>query len=283
MARLTAAPVYKDIIQSHDLSAGTYAVVSIEAPFKSNIEDAHNEDSYLICEPSDGSTILAIADGAGGYSGGKEASRLAISLLRASLDSGKTNGATYRNQILDAIEACNERLTKNSNGATTIAVVELVASVMRPYHVGDSSIMVVGQRGLKKFQSVPHSPVGYGIESGYLDAEVSHTHDDRHWVSNLVGQKEMRIEVGAPFELAPYDTLMICSDGLTDNLPVDQIVCCIQNGPIDQALGKLVSLAITAMAKENGHPDDLTIMLYRRAYKINSTKVTESISCTNIP
>ena len=67
MARLTAAPVYKDIIQSHDLSAGTYAVVSIEAPFKSNIEDAHNEDSYLICEPSDGSTILAIADGAGGY------------------------------------------------------------------------------------------------------------------------------------------------------------------------------------------------------------------------
>ena len=93
----------------------------------------------------------------------------------------------------------------------------------------------------------------------------------------------MRIEVGAPFELAPYDTLMICSDGLTDNLPVDQIVCCIQNGPIDQALGKLVSLAITAMAKENGHPDDLTIMLYRRAYKINSTKVRESISCTNIP
>ena len=60
------------------LSAGTYAVVSIEAPFKSNIEDAHNEDSYLICEPSDGSTILAIADGAGGYSGGKEASRLAF-------------------------------------------------------------------------------------------------------------------------------------------------------------------------------------------------------------
>ncbi len=127
--------------------------------------------------------------------------------------------------------------------------------------------MVVGQRGLKKFQSVPHSPVGYGIESGYLDAEVSHTHDDRHWVSNIVGHKEMRIEVGAPIELAPYDTLMICSDGLTDNLPIDIIESFIHKGPIEEALKQLTGLAITAMLKEGGHPDDLTMMLYRRAYR----------------
>ena len=270
MARLTAEPDYKECIQNHQLVTGTCAVVSTKAPYKSNIRDAPNEDSYLICEPCDGSAVLAIADGAGGYSGGKAASRLAISLLRTCLASSKTNGATYRNQILDAIESCNERLTKSGKGATTIAVVELVGSSMRPYHVGDSSIMVVGQRGLNKFQSVPHSPVGYGIESGYLNAEVSHTHDDRHWVSNLVGQKEMRIEVGAPFELAPYDTLMICSDGLTDNLSLEKIESCIHKGPIDEALKHLVGLAITAMAKEGGHPDDLTIMLYRRAYSRNS-------------
>lgn len=272
MARLTAGPAHNESIQNHQLATGTCAVVSIEASYKSGIRDAHNEDSFLICEPCDGSTVLAIADGAGGYSGGRAASRLAISLLRACLDSGKMNGSTYRNQILDAIETCNERLTKSGKGATTIAVVELVGSAMRPYHVGDSSIMVLGQRGLNKFQSVPHSPVGYGIESGYLNAEVSHTHDDRHWVSNLVGQKEMRIEVGAPFKLAPYDTLLICSDGLTDNLPLDVIERCIHKGPIDEALKHLVGLAITAMAKEGGHPDDLTIMLYRRAYSGSSAE-----------
>ncbi len=272
MARLTAEPDYKECIQHHQLVTGTCAVVSIEAPYKSNIRDAYNEDSYLICEPGDGSAVLAIADGAGGYSGGKSASRLAISLLRDCVASAKANGTSYRNQILDAIESCNERLTESGQGATTIAVVELIGSVMRPYHVGDSSVMVVGQRGLKKFQSVPHSPVGYGIESGYLNADVSHTHDDRHWVSNLVGQNEMRIELGAPLELAPYDTLLICSDGLTDNLPLEIIERCIVKGPIDEALKHLVSLAITTMAKEGGHPDDLTIMLYRRAYTRNAVK-----------
>ena len=246
-------------------STGSCMAYSIAAPYKFEDNKAHNEDAYLICEPFKGCTVLAVADGAGGYQGGKMASSLAISLLRTYLESADPSAGSCRNQILDAIEACNAQLICRGEGATTIAVVEIQGSVIRPYHVGDSSIMVVGQRGLSKFQSISHSPVGFGIESGYIEADSAHQHDDRHWVSNLVGQKEMRIEVGAAFEMSQYDTLLVCSDGLTDNLSVFEIIESSRKGPLDYAMDVLANSAATAMLQTQGHPDDLTVLLYRKA------------------
>ena len=37
--------------------------------------------------------------------------------------------------------------------------------------------IIVGQRGVLKWKSTPHSPVGYAIESGMMDEDEAMTHD----------------------------------------------------------------------------------------------------------
>ncbi len=134
--------------------------------------------------------------------------------------------------------------------------------------MGDSEIVVVGQRGRLKLQTVSHSPVGYAVEAGMLDGEEALHHDERHLVSNLVGSAEMRIEVGSPLALAPRDTVLLGTDGLFDNLVFYEIVEAIRVGPLERAAQELAEAALKRMQEpvegQPSKPDDLTFILYRR-------------------
>ncbi len=58
---------------------------------------------------------------------------------------------------------------------------------LRPYHVGDSTNLLTGQRGKLEFAMISHSPTGYAMEAGVLGEEEALVHEDRHDVSNLLG------------------------------------------------------------------------------------------------
>ena len=90
--------------------------------------------------------------------------------------------------------------------ATTLTVVEIEGESVRPFHVGDSFMLITGQRGKVKSRTIPHSPTGYAVASGLLDEKEALHHDERHVISNVIGSAEMRIDVGSPIELAPKDT-----------------------------------------------------------------------------
>ena len=154
---------------------------------------------------------------------------------------------------------------------TTLAVVEVAQGLMRPYHVGDSMILLVGQRGRIKHQSIPHSPVGYALESGLLDERDAMVHEDRHIVSNLVGMEEMRIDVGPPTRMGRRDTVVLASDGLSDNLHLEEIIETVRKGPMPGAAARLAEHATQRMkAATEGHPskpDDMTMVLFRPGAK----------------
>jgi serine/threonine protein phosphatase PrpC len=87
-------------------------------------------------------------------------------------------------------------------------------------------------------------------------------------VSNLVGQNDMRIELGSTLALSDHDTVVLASDGLFDNLSPPEIVDIVRKGPLGEAANHLRDAAMGRMqAKEPGapsKPDDLTFLLYRR-------------------
>ncbi len=70
--------------------------------------------------------------------------------------------------------------------------------------------------------------------------------------------------------MSPRDTLLICSDGLSDNLSTDEIIAIIRCGPLDQSMQKLIDLATSRMnslgrqAPHPSKPDDLTMIAFRR-------------------
>jgi len=248
------------------LESGFCAAFSAPSPDK----QTPNEDAAAVVSINGQSTILVVADGMGGLPAGEQASCLAIRKLLASLRQAPQEDPSLRTAILNGIEAANLAISDLGVGAgTTMAIAEIQGHKVRPYHVGDSMVLVVGQRGKIKLQTVSHSPVGYAVEAGLLDQTEAMHHEERHVVSNVLGTANMRIEVGATIELAPHDTLLLASDGLFDNLHIEEIVERIRKGPLDHVMQTLATDCRRRMeTPEQGQPskpDDLTFVAFRRA------------------
>lgn len=250
---------HMDNAELHDFCNGQVAVFSRTSPAKSTV----NEDSCALIESTDsGHGILVLADGAGGHAAGDRASALAVENLAHSAARSMHDNA--RITILDAIEHSNtELLSLGTGSATTLIVIELQENRARAYVVGDSTALITGQRGLVKFQSIAQSPVGYAIESGIADESDMRASEDRHFVSNLLGMADMHITIGPWVSLAARDTLLVCSDGLTDNLFVDTIIDTVRKGSLPAAAEQLHIRARQQMQTTGGHADDLTFMLFR--------------------
>lgn len=247
-----------------ELPQGSVSVRSIRSPDK----ETQNEDSAAVIPLSSGALVLAVADGVGGSPSGAEASKTAVKILKRSLSGADLGRDNLRTAILDAVESANKSLlASGKRGATTLVIAELAADSLRCYHVGDSELIAVGQRGAMKARIIPHSPTGFAVEAGLLDEDEAVQHEQRHVLFNVIGSLDMRVDVAAPIKLAARDTVLLTSDGLVDNLYVDEIVELMRAGPIQVAADRLVAAARERMTNEGGpnpsKPDDLTVILYR--------------------
>ena len=226
-----------------------------------------NEDAALIMACSETEGVLAVADGVGGGPFGELASKTIVEQLAATVagDPKQARGRV-RTGVLDAIESSNRKL-RGLGAATTVTVLEVNRDAVRPYQVGDSMVLVVGQRGKVKYQSVAHGPVGYGVEAGLIDEAAAMAHADRHIVNNIVGAVDMRIEIGPRIAMTPRSTVILGSDGLFDNLYLEEIIDIVRVGPIEHAANTLVQCCRERMCEpcvgKPSKPDDCTFILYR--------------------
>lgn len=253
-----------------EVAGGTCAI--FVSPNPEGAADRINQDSALLVPISSKSAVLAVADGAGGQPAGDKASSTAVNKLGQAILRAVRAESSLREAILNGFEDANVGVLELGVGAgTTLACVEVDGSMLRAYHVGDSTILLVGQRKKLKLLTMSHSPVGYAVQAGVLSAEDALHHEDLAIVSNLVGDAEMRIEVGAPVALSERDTLVIGSDGLFDNLHVDEITDLVATGPLEEAAKKLAAKTMERMrVPKDGKPskpDDLSFILYRKKPK----------------
>jgi serine/threonine protein phosphatase PrpC len=258
--------VHMDQPEYHTATRGQVGVFTSQSPDRSH---ERNEDSAALFTIDDDRAVLALADGAGGVRGGDIASAMAIRQLQVELERGLHEERGLRGCILDAFENANQAIIEHGVGAaTTLAVIEIDAGTIRSYHAGDSAVIAVGQRGKCKLQTMAHSPVGYAVESGVIDMQDAMQHDDRHLISNFVGAPAMHIEVGPPLKLARRDTVLIASDGLTDNLHNGEIIESIRKGSLDRVMERVITAVRQRMESPGGEqpskPDDLTFMIFRR-------------------
>ncbi|MCG6919903.1 MAG: protein phosphatase 2C domain-containing protein [Acidobacteria bacterium] len=246
------------------VAGGEVAVFSSRSP----VRNTPNEDSAGVIATAEDCGVLAVADGVGGAPAGQHASAVAVTCLVEAVRHAMREGHDARWGVLNGFELANEKVLGLGVGAaTTLTVAEISGRAVRAYHVGDSLVLVTGQRGRMKLQTIPHSPVGYGVESGLLDEEDAMHHDERHVISNAIGTSDMRIDVGLPVELARRDTLLLASDGLSDNLHMDEIVATVRKGPLRETTGQLARRALDRMEgggeDEPSKPDDLTFVVFR--------------------
>jgi serine/threonine protein phosphatase PrpC len=249
------------------LPLGEVCVRSVRSPDKTT----PNEDAAAVIQVGADSLVLAVADGVGSTAGAREASNAAVQTLSRILEDVPRDEPQLRPAILDAVEQANKTVLGIAprGAATTLVVAQLTSAQLRCYHVGDSELLAVGQRGRIKQRVVPHSPTGFAVEAGLLDEDEAVRHDQRHVLFNVIGSPDMRVEVGPALDLAARDTVLLASDGLFDNLFIDEIVDSIRVGPLNLAADRLVERVRVRMAGNGAtdqpcKPDDLTIVLYRR-------------------
>ncbi len=250
------------------LPGGKAAVFTVRSPKKERT-DLPNEDAAVLIPAGPESSVLLVADGLGGAEAGERAAEIAAATLVAAVQEAGRSGGELRAAILDGLEEANRRVRGlGGQAGTTLVAVAVNRHVFRCYHVGDSIFLVIASDGRLKWRNIPHSPVGYALEAGLMDEEEALHHDHRHVVSNIVGSREMRIEIGPELPLAPDDTLLLASDGLFDNLKLMEIARLARSNGLPEAADHLAAEALRRMLAQGeggapSKPDDLTLVAYR--------------------
>jgi serine/threonine protein phosphatase PrpC len=231
--------------------------------------DRPNQDAVALVALGDERLVIAVADGAGGQPAGDRASEAAVSTFAATVRE-VADGHPLREAILQGFDRANRAVIDLGVGAaTTLVVAELEGALLRTYHAGDSRALVCGQRGALKLLTAAHSPVGHAVQAGILEEDEALHHEELHFVSNVLGGDDMRVEMGAPLELADHDTVLLASDGVFDNLGPEEIVEQVRKGPLPEAIGALIDTIDRRMTGDDpdapSKPDDVSLIGLRRS------------------
>lgn len=234
----------------------------------SPIKQAANEDAAAIIPVDPDTTVLVVADGMGGMPAGEQASRIVVeSLIHAC--QRKTALQQTRDAVLNGIEAANQHILSLMPGSgSTVSVAEISGNRLRTCHAGDSLILLTGHDGSIRYLPMSHSPVGFALECGAIEQQTAMEHSERNLVSNYVGSHDMYIHIGPMIELAPRDTLIIASDGLSDNLYEQEISDLIHSGTMPDRLNEMIKSCrhnmLEIMPNRCCHPDDFSFTCFRQ-------------------
>jgi serine/threonine protein phosphatase PrpC len=202
----------------------------------------HNEDNFGMFAwklPGGGIFYLGVvADGVGGQSAGEVASQLTIDAIESYFDQQTQVENNVSAHLERAIQIANETVHRASRDnperrgmSTTVAAVAFIRGRMYTAYVGDSRIYLMRDGYLRQI-SIDHTWAQEAIEAGLLTREQAKTHPNRnvirrhlggqmqvqvdHRLAIKQGQSVQEMQANQGLRLRASDTVLICSDGLTD-------------------------------------------------------------------
>ena len=221
-----------------------------------------NQDAYRIARGGD---VCVVCDGMGGANGGNVASAIAIKVIADRIVDTYRDGMTetsLRHMLEAAVSAANieifdaaaDNLDLRGMGTTVVAV---IAGGNKAYiaHVGDSRAYMAGTGGFDQI-TLDHSVVQAMVEKGQLTQSEARNHPRKHFLTRALGVEE---DVECDFTAVDFsgdDLLLLCTDGLTNMVPVEQMEQLLAQGPFYDLPDRLVDAA-----NENGGSDNITALL----------------------
>lgn len=226
-----------------------------------------NEDRAAI-ERLPGGTVLAVlADGMGGHQAGDVASQSAVDLVaQAFAGEAKELAAGEREKrLLAAITAANADIYARSisrpelAGMGTTLVVALAGQDRGILaHVGDSRAYLLRAGQLVRLTE-DHSLVNELVRSGQISPEEAESHPRRNVLTRAVGTESDVVPDVHEWEWSEGDTLLLCTDGLTNMMSDTAIGERLQQaGDVDALADELVAGALAA-----GGDDNITVIVVK--------------------
>jgi len=229
----------------------------------------NNEDSCIFFAPEPDSLerrgyLMAVADGMGGASAGERASRLCLEQLADWFYSPRVKGLVPH-ALRYALHMANEAVfTEAINNpefegmGTTLSAIALLGNWAYLAQVGDSRIYL--RRPDKGFfqMTEDHSLVAEQLRSGLINETEAKNHLLKNLITRAVGIKD---SVEADFfavQLHRGDTVLLCSDGLSNMVPDKQLDEYMALEDLNDTAAKLLQGAL-----DGGGTDNITFVLLR--------------------
>ena len=224
----------------------------------SGLRRTNNEDR-VHCDVDRG--LFVVVDGVGGHNAGERAADIALEYIHAGVADGVGQPADrLRSAITRAHhEICRQaQLDRALSGMGCVLTAALIDNgIATVAHVGDTRLYKF-RRGTVAKITHDHSPIGEQEESGALtEAEAMH-HQMRNQVYRALGSTEQTTpdEEFVEIHQVPVErdsALLICSDGLSDLVPIAEITRIVEANADDPGTvaQQLVDAANTAGGKDN--------------------------------
>lgn len=216
-----------------------------------------NEDTYY---GSGELGLWLVADGMGGHEYGEVASALARDIVVREVRAGAELEAAIRTADRHIIEASKQRSGTLPMGTTVVAA-RVQGSGFEVAWVGDSRVYLWRNDTLVQL-SHDHSFVQTLINQGALSVDEARRHPRRNVVTQalgVTGADDLNVETMRG-ELRPGMQLLLCSDGLTEEVDDDTIarLLAIRDCSAQECVERLVAAALDA-----GGSDNITVQLIR--------------------
>ena len=215
-----------------------------------------NQDCLLV----DG-CVYGVADGMGGHQGGETASRVAVQVLKNALR-GKLPD---RRALEVGMEAANRRVydmarhdSSLSGMGTTLVGLILQEATLWVVNVGDSRAYRITKGGIRRITR-DHSVVEDLVARGDLTPEQARSHPQKNLITRALGTSS-RVKADLFQEtVSPGDAILLCSDGLVNQVTDQEICQEIQAGGTAQEIcQRLVTRTL-----DSGAPDNVTVVLFQ--------------------
>lgn len=222
----------------------------------------HNEDSVLIVRNQNNDYLLAVADGMGGHRAGEVASSIAISYLGKHFQESfinltkdqaidwLQNSATKINELI--FDYADNHPESKGMGSTLVVAVSTDNYVLFG-NIGDSSGFALKNGELHKV-TYDHTLVNLLVTAGELTKEEAKDHPKRNVLMKALGaNKNIDMDI---FDCdSQIEGILLCSDGLTNMLEVEQIQrVLLSDLTIEDKLTKLIN-----KANNRGGPDNISV------------------------
>ena len=236
---------------------------------KSDIGKARemNQDAYYISDSSSEVKLYIIADGMGGYKGGEIASNLAIKCAKSYIENNFKETPKDKESLIQLVASSMEyanmivyeksKEEKELEGmGTTLEVCLIYNNKAYIGHVGDSRIYRIRKDFIRKLTQ-DHSYVQKLVTDGTITKEEAAVHPKKNMLMKALGCNAF-VEPDVTIKgFLKGDTLIICSDGLTNMVSQDEIYN-ITTSKFEYAPSELIE-----KANKNGGYDNITVVIIR--------------------
>ncbi len=227
-----------------------------------------NQDRIYMPEINDDTKLFIVADGMGGANAGGVASSMAIEyvkqLILEKFDEVKEDRILLQDLIKDTIVGANKYIYEKSleneqygGMGTTIVVAILYKGKVFIGHVGDSRIYRIRKHIIRQLTK-DHSYVQILVQNGTITREEAENHPQKNMLVKALGCEET-VEPDVMVKgFLKDDILLMCTDGLTNMIKVNEIYEEVVNGKDD-----LVSTCnnLISHSKKNGGYDNISVIL----------------------